>query len=121
MINAKSEPCNELNDGEKIGYSIVINSLSSPLKQIVENAGANGDVVLEKVLNSKEGIGYNARTGEYVNMIENGIIDTAKGIENALANAASVATVILTTDCCITDIPKEEGTTIATPIGAMPY
>ena len=121
LINAKSEPCNELNDGEKIGYSIVINSLSSPLKQIVENAGANGDVVLEKVLNSKEGIGYNARTGEYVNMIENGIIDTAKGIENALANAASVATVILTTDCCITDIPKEEGPTIATPIGAMPY
>lgn len=90
------------------GYNIVLNALTSPIKKISENAGLSGEVVADKVANSPEGVGFNALTGEYVNMIEDGVIDPVKVTRLALQNASSVATLILTSSCSITDIPEKE-------------
>ena len=105
-----------------IGEPILLEAITEPLKQIAENAGVNGEVVLNKIYESgKDGFGYNAATGEYVDMMASGIIDTTKAIKNALLNAASVAGMILTTECTITDIPKKENNPlIMSPVGPMP-
>jgi chaperonin GroEL len=104
------------------GYDILINAVAEPLKQIAENAGINGEIVLNKINEAnKEGYGYNAATEQYVDMMSNGVIDTTKAIKNALINAASVAGMILTTECTITDIPKkEDNPMIMSPVGPMP-
>lgn len=104
------------------GYDILINATKEPLKQIAENAGINGEIVLNKINEAnKEGYGYNAATEQYVDMMSNGVIDTTKAIKNALINAASVAGMILTTECTITDIPKKENNPmIMSPVGPMP-
>lgn len=104
------------------GIVILLDSVTEPLKQIAENAGVNGEVVLNKIYESdKDGFGYNAATGEYVDMMSAGIIDTTKAIKNALLNAASVAGMILTTECTITDIPKKDNNPlIMSPAGPLP-
>jgi len=104
------------------GADILLEAITEPLKQIAENSGVNGEVVLNKIYeNGKEGYGYNAVSGEYVDMMASGIIDTTKAIKNALLNAASVAGMILTTECTITDIPKkEDDKLIMSPVGPMP-
>ena len=104
------------------GADILLEAITEPLKQIAENSGVNGEVVLNKIYESgKEGYGYNAASGEYVDMMSNGIIDTTKAIKNALLNAASVAGMILTTECTITDIPKkkEDNPLIMSPAGPL--
>ena len=84
----------------------------SPLKQIVENAGEDGDVVANKVLENKDqNYGYDARAGEYCDMVKEGIIDPTKVVRSALQNAASVATLLLTSDALVAEMPRrrEEG------------
>ena len=103
---ALSEIPNDLSEDEKVGFKIVRRALEEPIRQIAENAGLDGAVIAERAKNEKKGIGFNARTNEWVNMLEAGIIDPAKVTCSALKNAASVAGTLLTTECAITDIPE---------------
>lgn len=100
---------NEAPTGDvKTGVSIVRKALIEPLKQIAANAGVEGAVVVEHVSSLPFGQGYNAATGEYVDMIKAGIVDPAKVTRSALQNAASIAGMLLTTESLITDIPEKE-------------
>lgn len=96
-----------LDGDEKTGARIVLKALEEPLKQICANAGVEGAVVVEAVKKAESGVGYNALTGEYVNMLEAGIVDPAKVTRSALQNAASVAAMVLTTESLVADKPKE--------------
>ncbi|MCB9202062.1 MAG: chaperonin GroEL [Flavobacteriales bacterium] len=96
------------NQDEKTGIAIVKRAIEEPLRQIVANAGGEGSVVINKVGEGSGDFGYNAKTEEYVNMIEAGIIDPTKVTRVALENASSVAGMILTTECVITTIKKDE-------------
>jgi chaperonin GroEL len=97
----------ELEGDEATGAAIVRAAASAPLKQIAINAGLEGGVVAEKVLNLEPGFGLNAATGEYVDMIANGIIDPAKVTRSALQNAASIAALFLTTEAVVADKPEK--------------
>ncbi|MDT0695095.1 chaperonin GroEL [Mammaliicoccus sciuri] len=90
------------------GVNIVLKALEAPLRQIVENAGLEGSIIVEKLKNTDEGIGYNAATDEWVNMLDAGIVDPTKVTRSALQNAASVAAMFLTTEAVVADIPEEE-------------
>jgi chaperonin GroEL len=91
------------------GYAILRQALSAPLRQIAENAGAQGAVVLKRVLDEKAfSTGYNADSGEYADLVEAGIVDPVKVTRTALQNAVSVATVLLSTNCLVTDAPKKK-------------
>jgi chaperonin GroEL len=103
-----------LNADEATGVQIVAKAIESPLRTIVENAGLEGSVVVNKVAEGKGDFGYNAKTDEYVDMLAAGIIDPKKVTRVALENAASVAGMILTTECALVDI-KEDA-----PAGGMP-
>lgn len=92
---------------EKIGVTIVRRALEEPMRQIAKNAGKDGSVVIEEVKRLEKGMGYNAATDEYVNMIEAGIIDPAKVTRTALQNAVSISSSILTTEVAITDLPEK--------------
>lgn len=93
---------------EEMSNTIVSKVCAEPLRQIVENAGKNGDLVVQKVISMDEGIGYNAKENTYVDMFAAGIIDPVKVTRLALQHAASVAGLLLTTEASITDEPKEE-------------
>ena len=93
---------------ERTGVDIVRRALSAPLRQIAENAGYDGPVVLQKVIESEHDFGFDAEKGEYVDMMKAGIIDPAKVVRSAIQNAASIATLLLSTDAIISDLPKEE-------------
>jgi len=93
---------------EKTGVDIIRRALEEPVRQIANNAGAEGSVVVEKVKSSEPGIGFNALNGEYVNMIEAGIVDPAKVTRTALQNAASIAAMILTTETLVAEKPEKE-------------
>jgi chaperonin GroEL len=98
-----------LTDDERVGYNIIVRACKSPIRQIVENAGADGNVVAKDVLaNSDKNYGFDARAGEYCNMISKGIIDPTKVVRSALQNAASVATLLLTSDALIAEEQKPE-------------
>ena len=97
-----------LKDEGLTGASIVARALTSPLKRIAENAGQNGAVVAEKVKEKELSIGFNAATNEYVNMFDAGIVDPAKVTRSALQNAASIAGMVLTTECIVVDKPEKE-------------
>ena len=88
----------------KTGVNIVLKALEEPVRQIAANAGEEGSVIVDKIKNSEAGTGCNFATGEYVDMIENGIVDPAKVTRSALQNAASVAAMVLTTESLVTDI-----------------
>ncbi len=103
---------------EKVGVSIVLRALEEPARQIAENAGFEGSVVIDKILSSgKKAYGFNAYTEEYVDMFDAGIIDPTKVTRSALANASSVASVALTTEVLVAD-KKEENPVPAAPAGA---
>ena len=104
-----------LSGDEKVGFSILKRALEEPIRQIAENAGVDGAVIADKAKNGEKGIGYNAAKGEWVNMMEAGIIDPAKVTRSALQNAASVAGMLLTTECAITDIPEPPASAPAAP------
>ena len=88
----------------KTGVNIVLKALEEPVRQIAANAGQEGSVIIDKIKNSEPGKGYNFATGEYVDMLEEGIVDPAKVTRSALQNAASVAAMVLTTESLVTDI-----------------
>jgi len=99
---------------EKIGAEIIAKAIESPMKQIASNAGLEGSVIVEKAKAEKPGIGFNAYTLEWVNMIDAGVIDPAKVVRSALQNAASVAGMLCTTEVLISDKEEEKG------MGGMP-
>lgn len=96
----------KLTDDEKVGFKIVKRSLEEPIRQIAENAGLDGAVIADKAKAEKKGIGFDAARTEWVDMVKAGIIDPAKVTRSALQNAASIASLLLTTECAITDIPE---------------
>ena len=96
------------NVDENTGINIIRRAVEEPLRQIVANAGGEGSVVIQKVKDGKKDFGYNARTDTYENLIKAGVIDPTKVSRVALENAASVASMLLTTECIIADIPEEE-------------
>lgn len=102
---------------EKTGVQIILKALEEPVKQIAKNAGLEGSVIVEKVKDSKPGIGYNALIDEYQDMVKAGIVDPTKVTRSALQNAASVASMILTTESVVADIPAPEP---AMPAGGAP-
>src|SRR6516164_8730743 len=108
----------ELSGDEKIGASIIRRAIEQPLRRIVENAGLEGSVVVDKVKGaSKTSHGFNAESNEYVDMLEAGIIDPTKVERIALQNAASIASLLLTTEALITDLPEKESAMPAMPHG----
>lgn len=113
----------EENDDVKVGINIIRKALEAPLKQIAQNAGFEGSVVVERVKNEKPGIGFDALTEQYVDMVENGIVDPVKVTRSALQNAASIASLVLTTEVLVAEIPKKENTAAMPPggMGGMDY
>ncbi|MBR5042096.1 MAG: chaperonin GroEL [Bacteroidales bacterium] len=107
------------NEDENTGIHIVARAIEEPLRQIAENAGVDGSVIVQKIKEGKADFGYNARTGEYVNLFEAGVIDPTKVARVALENAASVAGMFLTTECGIVDIPEPAPAAPAMPQGGM--
>ena len=93
---------------EQTGTNIIKRALEEPLRQIAENAGFEGSVVVERVKKSSPGVGLNAETGEYVDLMKAGIVDPAKVARLALENAASISSILLTTESLVTDIPEEK-------------
>jgi chaperonin GroEL len=104
------------NEDEQTGISIVARAIEEPLRQIVANAGGEGAVIVNKVREGKDDFGYNARTEVYENLIGAGVIDPTKVVRVALENAASIAGMLLTTECVISDI-KEENAPAMPPMG----
>ena len=96
-------------DDEKTGMRIVLRALEEPLRQIAENAGFEGSVVVNEVRRSEAGIGLNAATGEYVDLVAAGVIDPAMVTRSALQNAASIAKNILTTEAIVAEVPDKDG------------
>ena len=117
-VEALSKPKGD-NEDENTGIHIVARAIEEPLRQIAENAGVDGSVIVQKIKEGKADFGYNARTGEYVNMFEAGVIDPTKVARVALENAASVAGMFLTTECGIVDIPEPAPAAPAMPQGGM--
>ncbi|MBQ9476108.1 MAG: chaperonin GroEL [Bacteroidales bacterium] len=107
------------NEDETTGIRIVAKAIEEPLRQIAENAGVDGSVIIQKVKEGKGDFGYNARSGEFVKMYEAGVIDPTKVARVALENAASVAGMFLTTECGIVDIPEPAPAAPAMPAGGM--
>jgi len=107
------------NADQDAGIKIVLRAVEQPLREIVANAGEEPSVVVAKVLEGKGNFGYNAATGEYGDMIEMGVLDPTKVTRSALQNAASVAGLMLTTECMIAEAPKEEKAPAAAPGGGM--
>src|SRR5205823_3133194 len=99
----------KLEGDEAAGAKIVRNALAAPLKQIAENAGTSGAVVVRRVMESKDSEGWNALTNEYVDMFKAGILTPTKVERTALQNASEVAILLLTTDCIVVEAPKKEG------------
>jgi chaperonin GroEL len=106
--SADVKPGTDLTDDELTGFNIVIRSCRSPLMMIAQNAGQDGGIVCERVASGKAGHGYNALTNVYEDLIKAGVIDPTKVTKTALSNAASVATLLLTSDALIADIPKAD-------------
>ncbi|GAB3047091.1 chaperonin GroEL [Virgibacillus ainsalahensis] len=98
-----------LTDDEATGAKIVLRALEEPVRQIVHNAGLEGSIIIEHLKGEKVGIGYNAATGEWENMVDAGIVDPTKVTRSALQNAASVAAMFLTTEAVVADQPEEDG------------
>src|SRR3989338_1871898 len=101
----------------KVGVNLVKSALEEPIRQIVNNAGWEGSVVVEKVKNEKTNVGFNAATEEYEDMVKAGIIDPTKVTRYALQNAASIASMLLTTEAMVTDIPEKKETPAQMPPG----
>jgi chaperonin GroEL len=93
---------------EQRGINVVLESLKQPIQQIAENAGYDGSEILEKQLAQKENIGFNAKTGEWVDMFKKGIIDPTKVTRSALLNAASISGLFITTEAAVAEIPAKE-------------
>ncbi|EPV2396374.1 chaperonin GroEL [Staphylococcus pseudintermedius] len=109
----------EAEGDEATGVNIVLKALQAPVRQIAENAGREGSVIVERMKNAEPGIGYNAATDEWVNMLEAGIVDPTKVTRSALQHAASVAAMFLTTEAVVANIPEDKGNDMP-QMGGMP-
>jgi len=98
----------DLKGDEAIGADIVRRACEAPLRQLVDNAGIEGAVVVQEVKKQKGSNGYNVATGDYVDMFKAGVIDPTKVTRSALQNASSIASLLLTTECMITEVPEKE-------------
>lgn len=107
-IPAVAKLLDETDGDEKTGISIVVRALEEPIRQIAENAGLEGSIIVEKVKDLDDGIGFDALNEEYVDMIKAGIVDPTKVTRSALQNAASVAAMVLTTEGAVVDIEEED-------------
>jgi len=107
-INAVGALIDKTEGDERTGVKIIKRALEEPVRQIAENAGIEGSVVIEKVMNSAQGIGFDALNEKYVDMIATGIVDPTKVTRSALQNAASVASMLLTTESIVSDLPEKE-------------
>ncbi|MEH7673893.1 chaperonin GroEL [Bacillus pumilus] len=111
LVNVYKKVASIEADGDvQTGVNIVLRSLEEPIRQIAHNAGLEGSVIVERLKNEEIGVGFNAATNEWVNMIEKGIVDPTKVTRSALQNAASVAAMLLTTEAVVADKPEEGGT-----------
>ena len=121
IFAAKSvkEVADSLEGDERTGAMILLKALEAPLYNIAYNAGMDGSVIVNQVQNSEQGTGYNALTGEYVDMLSAGILDPAKVTRSALQNAASVASSLLTTEACVANIKDESAAAAAAAAGGM--
>ena len=120
LIRASQRVKLDLEGDEKIGYDIIMRAVKAPLRQIAENAGFDAGVVTNRVEEGGDNFGFNASTGEYVDMFESGIIDPLKVERVALQNATSVSSLLLTTEAAIHEIPKKEENSPAVPdMGGM--
>jgi chaperonin GroEL len=108
------------NEDETTGIAIVTRAVEEPLRQIIANAGGEGAVVVQKVREGKDDFGYNARTEQYQNLYEAGVIDPTKVTRIAIENAASIAAMLLTTECVIVDEPEENAHAMGGMPGGMP-
>ncbi|WP_053217389.1 chaperonin GroEL [Virgibacillus senegalensis] len=97
-----------LTGDEETGSNIVLRALEEPVRQISHNAGLEGSIIVERLKGEKVGVGYNAASGEWVDMVESGIVDPTKVTRSALQNAASVAAMFLTTEAVVADLPEED-------------
>ncbi len=119
-IKALKAIVDDFEGDEKTGVKIILRALEEPVRQIAENAGLEGSVVVENVMNEKDGIGFDALNNKYVDMIKSGIVDPTKVTRSALQNAASVASMILTTEAAVADIPKDDAPMAGGMPGGMP-
>ncbi len=108
-----------LTEEEQVGYKIVKRALEEPIRQIAENAGVDGSIVADKCKNEEAGVGFDANSMKWVKMVDAGIIDPVKVTRSALQNAASIAALILTTECAVTDIPSSEPAAPMNPNAGM--
>ena len=106
VINKVAELTSDVADVQ-VGINIIVRALEEPMRQIAHNAGVEGSIIIEKVRNSEQGMGYDALRNEYKNMIKAGIVDPTKVTRSALQNAASVASTFLTTEAAVVDIPEK--------------
>jgi chaperonin GroEL len=112
--------CKGANDDQDAGINIVRRALQSPARQIATNAGAEASIVVGKILESKNAnYGYNAQTGEYGDMVVMGIVDPVKVVRTALQDAASVASLLITTEAMVAELPKKEAAGGGMPGGGM--
>jgi len=109
-----------MNEDENTGIAIVTRAIEEPLRQIIANAGGEGAVIVQKVREGKDDFGYNARTEEYQNLFKAGVIDPTKVTRIAIENAASIASMLLTTECVIADEPEENAPAMGGMPGGMP-
>jgi chaperonin GroEL len=109
----------ELDGDEQIGVNIIVKALEYPLRQLVNNAGMEGALVAQEVKKGKGAYGYNVATEKYTDLVKEGVLDPAKVARSALQNAASIAGLLLTTECMITEIPEEKGSAPMPPDGGM--
>jgi len=110
----------ELKGDEKTGADIILRAIESPIRQLCLNAGLEGSVIVERLKKEKKNIGYDINQDAYVDMLESGVIDPAKVTRTALQNAASIAGLLLTTECLVTDAPeKDKGGAGMPPMGGM--
>ena len=110
LVNVYDKVANlELEGDEATGANIVLRALEEPVRQIAENAGLEGSIIVERLKGEDVGVGFNAANGEWVNMVEAGIVDPTKVTRSALQHAASVAAMFLTTEAVVADIPEEGG------------
>jgi chaperonin GroEL len=106
---------------EKTGIGIVRKALEAPVRQIAENAGFEGSLVVQRVLAGKKSFGFNAETGEYGDLIEQGVIDPTKVVRIALQNASSIASLLLTTEALVTELPEKDAPELPAPPGGGMY
>jgi len=122
LLRAKAAVAKLKSDNADVqaGINIILRALEAPIRQIAENAGVEGSIVVGKITENKsQTFGFNAQTEEFVDMLEAGIVDPAKVVRTALQDAASVASLLITTEAMVADKPKKEAAAPAMPGGGM--